>query len=103
MVPKDPLSPAARDRPGKCGQLRPRPVAASPGGAKTHTFHQAAVPTGLVQLALRGARRPCRLPQQACEGLWVSLSTATPGDTLNHSQEERASGGGDEVSLGVRK
>ena len=47
--------------------------------------------------------RPRRLPQQACEGLRVSLASAPPGDTLAHSQEERGSGGGDEASSAVRK
>lgn len=102
MVPKDPSLQQPETGPGSvvsCAHrlLRLHHV------VQRHTPSQAAVPTGLAQPALRGACRPHRLPQQACEGLWASLSTAPPGDTLNHSQEERGSGGGDEVSLGVRK
>ena len=102
MVPKDPSLQQPETGPGSVVSC-PRLLLRLHHAVQRHTLSWAAVPTGLAQLALRRARRPRRLPQQACEGLWVSLSTAPPSDTLNHSQEERGSGGGDEVSLGVRK
>lgn len=102
MVPKDPSlqqPKTAREvwsaAPAACRAFTRRCKDAQlPPGRRSHRAGAAGSPR---------SSRPRRLPQQACEGLRVSLATAPPGDTLTHSQEERGSGGGDEVSSGVRK